>query len=210
MTTPSISGPKLLCALGALLFAIVLGGCGSPDIKETTYYLAPDGSIVPSTPQNVPVRKQQEQGYWNGDGVSGKASIVVDLTGQKALFYKGGQLIGMAPVSTGREGYGTPSGEYHILSKDKDHYSSLYGDYVDAGGNVVVANVEAGKDPRPPGAHFQGAPMPYFMRITNGIGLHAGYLPGYPASHGCIRMPKEMAEIFFAHAPTGTRVRVVY
>ncbi len=200
-------------ALSGLVIALFLGGCGGPEIPETTYYLASDGSIrpIPGQPrQQQQERPQQEPGYWNGDGVSGKPSITIDLSEQKAFFFKGGELVGMAPVSTGREGFGTPDGQFRILDKDHDHFSSLYGDYVDAGGTVVVANVDVNKDPRPPGTRFQGAPMPYFMRITGGVGLHAGYLPGYPASHGCIRMPREMAEIFFAHAPVGTPVKVVH
>jgi lipoprotein-anchoring transpeptidase ErfK/SrfK len=52
--------------------------------------------------------------------------------------------------------------------------------------------------------------MPYFMRFNNGIGMHAGYLPGYPASHGCVRMPQDLAEAFFRHAPVGTTVEVRY
>jgi len=76
---------------------------------------------------------------------------------------------------------------------------------------VMVANVGVKKDPKPAGASFRGAPMPYFMRITpTGVGMHAGFLPGFPASHGCIRMPERMAEIFFANVSHGTPVRVVH
>ena len=57
-----------------------------------------------------------------------------------------------------------------------------------------MENVEADKDPRPRGTAFRGASMPYFLRIHGGIGMHAGYLPGYPASHGCIRLPEEYNE----------------
>ncbi len=110
--------------------------------------------------------------------------------------------------STGREGHDTPPGNYKIIQKDPNHASSLYGDYVDAAGNVVQKDVELGKDPKPPGAIFKGAPMPYFMRITGGVGMHEGYLPGYPASHGCIRMPGKMAQIFFSNVALGTPVAV--
>jgi lipoprotein-anchoring transpeptidase ErfK/SrfK len=75
-------------------------------------------------------------------------------------------------------------------------------------GNVVKKDVELGKDPKPPGSMFKGAPMPYFMRITGGVGMHEGYLPGYPASHGCIRMPGKMAQIFFSNVELGTPVTV--
>jgi hypothetical protein len=62
------------------------------------------------------------------------------------------------------------------------------------------------KDRRPRGAVFRGAPMPYFLRIHGSIGMHAGYLPGYPASHGCIRLPKQMAVRFYRNAAIGTPV----
>jgi lipoprotein-anchoring transpeptidase ErfK/SrfK len=72
-----------------------------------------------------------------------------------------------------------------------------------------MPNIGIKEHKRPPGARFQGAPMPYFMRIHGGVGMHAGYLPGYPASHGCIRMPTDIAKIFFANASVGTPVSVV-
>lgn len=148
--------------------------------------------------------------YWDGDGVSGSPSITIDLREQQARFYKAGRLVGVSMISSGREGYATPPGKFKIMQKNKDHVSNLYGDYVDAAGNVVVANVGVKTDPMPPGAVFRGAPMPYFMRITSGgVGMHAGFLPGFPASHGCIRMPEHMAEIFFANVSHGTPVRVV-
>ena len=93
-------------------------------------------------------------------------------------------------------------------AEDVDHTSSLYGDDVDQGGQVVVQNVESKKDPKPRGAVFRGAPMPRLSRIHGGIGMHAGYLPGYPASHGCIRLPKEMAIKFFQDSPVGTPVEI--
>ena len=98
--------------------------------------------------------------------------------------------------------------DFRILQKNRDHHSNLYGDYVDGAGNVVVKNVGVVEDPKPPGTYFRGAPMPYFMRIYSGVGMHAGYLPGVPDSHGCIRMPLRMAQLFYANAPSGTPVSV--
>jgi hypothetical protein len=146
--------------------------------------------------------------YWDGDGVSGAPSVELHLSEQRAYFYKGGQLVGVSQISTGREGHDTPPGNYKVIQKDPNHASSLYGDYVDAAGNIVQKDVELGKDPKPPGAIFKGAPMPYFMRITGGVGLHEGYLPGYPASHGCIRMPGKMALVFYNNVSLGTPVTV--
>src|SRR6478736_5751706 len=146
--------------------------------------------------------------YLGGVHASGSPSIKISLGEQRAYFYKGGVLVGVSQLSTGREGLNTPAGNYKIIQKDKDHASSLFGDYVDSSGKVVVANIEIKKDPKPPGTHFQGTPMPYFMRIVSGTGLHAGYLPGYPASHGCIRMPEFMAENFFRSVSVGTPVTI--
>jgi lipoprotein-anchoring transpeptidase ErfK/SrfK len=145
--------------------------------------------------------------YWDGDGMNGKPSIKISLGEQRAYFYKSGQLVGLSQLSTGREGLNTPKGQFSIIQKDKDHVSTKYGDFVDDAGTVVKGNV-AISDPKPPGSHFKGAPMPYFMRIVGGVGMHAGYLPGYPASHGCIRMPEFMAENFFRSVSTGTPVTI--
>ena len=148
-----------------------------------------------------------EISYWDGAG-SGEPRIVIDLDQQRAYFYKGDQIVGVSAVSTGREGYDTPAGEFRIMEKDREHVSSLYGNYVDQSGQVVMENVEADKDPRPRGTIFRGAAMPYFLRIHGGIGIHAGYLPGYPASHGCIRLPEKMALQFFQNAAVGTPVEI--
>jgi lipoprotein-anchoring transpeptidase ErfK/SrfK len=111
-------------------------------------------------------------------------------------------------VSTGREGYDTPVGKFRVIRKDQDHRSSLYGDYVDDSGRVVKANVDVRKQARPPGAHYLGASMPFFLEFSPGYGLHAGHLPGYPASHGCVRLSYWKARQFFNEAQIGTSVVV--
>ena len=93
--------------------------------------------------------------------------------------------------------------------KDRDHVSSRYGDYVDAQTNEVVKkDVDRQKDPMPRGAKYDGAKMPCFMRVQGGVGMHEGFLPGYPASHGCIRMPGFMAEAFFRSVEVGTPISI--
>src|SRR5580693_3685325 len=156
---------------------------------------------VPSS--GVPV---DHVSYWDGDGMSGSPSVRISLSEQRAYFYKGDQLAGVSLISTGREGLDTVTGDFHIIQKDKNHKSSLFGDYVDDNGEIVQRNVEKGKDPMPKGAHYDGAKMPDFMRIVAGTGMHEGFLPGYPASHGCIRMPGFMAEAFFRNVELGTPV----
>ena len=200
------SPPHRFLAVAALALA-ALTGCGEDDprlVYGATQYLggvygdAPVASTAPT--DNV--------SYWDGEGVPGKPSVKIRLGEQRAYFYKGGQLVGISQLSTGREGLDTPVGQYKINQKDIGHASSRYGDYVDANDNVVVPNIDNEKDPKPPGTKFKGAPMPYFMRIVGGVGMHAGYLPGYPASHGCIRMPQFMAEDFFNTVEVGTPVAI--
>ena len=189
----------LLCS--ATLLA--LSACDD-EVSSQTQYLGGvygPGAVSAAAPQD-------SVSYWDGDGVSGAPSIKIRLSEQKAYFYKGGELVGVSQLSTGREGTATPTGSFKIIQKSKDHVSNLYGDYVDEAGNVVVPNIGIKTDPKPPGTRFKGAPMPYFMRIVGGVGMHAGYLPGYPASHGCIRMPEFMAENFFNSVSMGTPVTI--
>jgi hypothetical protein len=190
--------------------ALVVAGCANYDTRlndRKTAYLGTDGSIISRSSAST---LADANSYWDGDGVTGAPSIVIDLSDQQASFYKGPKLVGVSAISSGREGFGTPTGRYKITQKNKDHVSNLYGDYVSPQGDVLVRNVGLKKDPMPPGARFAGSPMPYFMRIHGGIGMHAGYLPGYPASHGCIRLPKGAAKRFFENAPLGTPVNVVH
>jgi hypothetical protein len=197
--------------LGVLRVVVSVGlvllvtGCGEdPRFSDRTQYL---GGGTYGGAQAGPPRDTVS--YWDGDSVGGSPSVKISLGEQRAYFYKAGVLVGVSQLSTGREGLNTPLGNYKIIQKDKDHASSLFGDYVDSTGNVVVPNVDIKKDPKPPpGAHFRGTPMPYFMRIVSGTGMHAGYLPGYPASHGCIRMPEFMAENFFRSVSVGTPVTI--
>lgn len=148
------------------------------------------------------------QSYWIGDGVEGTPSIAISLSEQRAYFFKGKKLVGESTISSGRKGFETPPGSYKIIQKDKNHVSNLYGDYVDIDGELMKRNVDVTKDPMPSGAEFRGAKMPYFMRFTGGYGMHAGHLPGYRASHGCIRMPNRMVKQFFDNAKIGTTVTV--
>src|SRR5215467_12294700 len=137
---------------------------------------------------------------------SGRPSIVVSLGAQEAYLYRGEYKTASSRISSGREGYRTPVGHFRVIRKDQDHHSSLYGDYVDDSGRVVKANVDVRRDSKPPHSHFVGTPMPYFLEFSPGYGLHQGYLPGVPASHGCIRMPYWKARQFYNAAHIGTVV----
>jgi hypothetical protein len=141
--------------------------------------------------------------------VAGAPKIVVNLGEQQITYFKGGQIVGASPISSGREGYNTRTGHFSVTEKDIDHRSSLYGSWIDSDGNVIDDDVAVRTDPRPSGARFLGASMAFFMRVNGAVGMHEGYLPGYAASHGCIRLPRHMAEIFYKATPHGTPVHIV-
>lgn len=113
---------------------------------------------------------------------TGPVEIVVSLAEQRAYVYRANTLIGVTTVSTGRRGNRTPTGSFTILQKNRRHFSNLY----------------------------NNAPMPNMQRLTwDGIALHAGALPGYAASHGCVRLPTAFSRILFGVTSLGGRVHIV-
>ena len=135
--------------------------------------------------------------------------VVVSLPKQRAYLMTGEQIVIDSPISSGKRGHSSPTGHFSVLEKDPNHHSSLYGDFVDGYGRIVRAGVSAKIDAAPSGTRFAGATMKWFMRLTDeGVGMHVGILPGYPASHGCIRMSVDGAKLFYDHVKVGTPVEV--
>ena len=134
-------------------------------------------------------------------------AIEIDLAAQKAYLLQDGQIIYESPISSGRPSHPTPTGNFKVTQKSANHLSSLYGKIVGANGKTLVRDADSDM-PVPPGAKFVQAPMKHFLRFDGATGTHAGYLPGYPASHGCVRMPALKAELFFNIVEVGTPVRV--
>jgi lipoprotein-anchoring transpeptidase ErfK/SrfK len=118
---------------------------------------------------------------WHDTGQTGDVRIVVSIADQRAYVYRDSALVAVSTVSTGKEGKDTPVGVYPILQKNKMHRSNLY----------------------------NSAPMPFMQRLTwDGIAIHAGKNPGFPASHGCIRVPTAFAQKLFEVTTVGTTVEV--
>src|SRR4029077_15626647 len=135
--------------------------------------------------------------------------IVVSIPKQRAYLMVDDKVVADGPISSGRRGHESPTGHLHVLEKDPDHHSNLYGDFVDSSGRVVRAGVSARIDSAPSGTHFTGASMRGFLRLTDeGVGMHVGILPGYPASHGCIRQSTDGAKLLYDHVKVGTPVDV--
>jgi lipoprotein-anchoring transpeptidase ErfK/SrfK len=140
-------------------------------------------------------------------GLGAQTAVEIDLEEQMAYLLQDGRPVLASPISSGRYGHLTKNGSFKVLEKERTHYSSMYGKIVDARGNTIVADADADMQV-PHGGKFIPAPMHYFMRFTGADGMHAGYLPGYPASHGCVRMPEQYAIAFFNSVSVGTPVTV--
>lgn len=137
-----------------------------------------------------------------------QTTVIINLTEQTAYLLEDGRVTFVSPIASGKEGWGTPIGSFRVISKELNHQSGSFGLISDAYGRIVNANATPGSYV-PPGCHYMPAPMPYFMEFQKCVGMHAGYLPGYPASHGCVRMPRELAAEFYARVHVGTPVKVI-
>jgi len=183
-------------------------GAATGRLRFSTLALLAGGLLVAATPERAEAQFYQWGVWGNGGGwqqkprrarraapryveptdekvtstlpkPSGPLVIVVSLNNQTVTAYDNGKVIAKSPISSGMNGHPTPTGIFSILEKNRSHFSNLYG----------------------------GAPMPFMQRLTNsGIALHAGDLPGYPASHGCIRLPYSFARNLFGITDVGARV----
>ncbi len=143
----------------------------------------PFWGAMSSVPIDTPINQLKKGEFlWMGEAVTaGPMVMVVSLTEQRAYVYRNGVLIGATTVSTGRPGHATPTGVFTVLQKQKEHRSTIY----------------------------DGAPMPYMQRLTwGGIALHAGGLPGYPESHGCVHLPTAFAQLLYDVSPSGMTVMI--
>ncbi|SKA96523.1 Lipoprotein-anchoring transpeptidase ErfK/SrfK [Prosthecobacter debontii] len=190
----------------ALLTGCILSSCQLPLSMIRQEVIRKPLVVQPADSSNSPLY------VWHGSGEPGPVRVTIDLSEQKAYIFQNSENIGWSYVATGRSGFRTPTGTFVITEKVVNKRSNKYGSIVDANGNTVRSNATAGVHGVPSGGKFLGAKMPYWMRLTNyGVGMHAGPIPhpGSPASHGCIRLPYDMAERIFEVAPSGTRVTIV-
>jgi lipoprotein-anchoring transpeptidase ErfK/SrfK len=137
-----------------------------------------------------------------------QTEVIINLTDQTAYLLEDHRVALVSPIASGKEGWGTPTGSFRVMGKDFNHQSGTFGLVTDSYGRIVNPNATPGSYV-PPGCHYLPAPMPYFMEFRKYVGMHAGYLPGYPASHGCVRMPRDLAAEFFFRVQIGTPVKVI-
>ena len=183
--------------------------------------LAPeaDAQLWGSRNANAPMRKASDMiGRQQGPKINNalesvinqdNSHVVISLTKQRVYLMTGDQIYIDSPISSGKAGHESPHGNFSVLEKDPNHRSSVYGNFVDHSGRTVRSGVSTKIDSAPSGTHYEGAPMKWFCRLTQtGVGMHIGILPGYPASHGCIRLPADIAPIIYAKVRVGTKVVV--
>lgn len=141
------------------------------------------------------------------------STVVVSLSQQRAfLKIRNTDSVYIdTPISSGKRTGSTPTGNFTVLEKDADHRSSIYGDFVHrSSGRVVRSGISLKVDSAPAGTKYLGAPMKFFCRLTwSGVGMHVGILPGYPASHGCIRLPADIAPLIYQKVKIGTPVSII-
>ena len=149
--------------------------------------VAASAAAQPVTQQKLSVMERAArlgtgQFVWEPEAAStGPMFLVIDLTRQRVLLYRGGVPIAASTISSGSKGRETPVGMFTILQKEVVHRSRTY----------------------------DNASMPYMQRLTAmGVAMHAGNLPGYPASHGCIRLPKAFAKLLYGVTELGTPVMI--
>lgn len=203
MTSPK----KPVAFLLASGLAVLLSSCSS----NLSYNSALRQTSPPISTKAAP--NEANYSYWSDPQPEAPLHVRLDLSDQTASFYRAGIKVGQSRVATGKAGHSTPTGSFTILEKVANKRSNLYGRIFDAQGNVVVSDADTRIHRVPSGGRYIGAPMPYWMRLTgHGVGMHVGAIPnpGHPASHGCVRMPAEMARTLFAKAPVGTKVTIVH
>jgi lipoprotein-anchoring transpeptidase ErfK/SrfK len=196
---------KLKLALRFICLGLAVCSLSSCALVETVR----KAQLARKTPPTPPTPVAPALFEWKGDDVQGPTSVQIALSEQKARIYKGGEEVGWTYVATGTSSHPTPAGAYRVMEKVADKRSNRWGRIVNANGATIDGEARSGREAIPPGGRFVGAPMPHWMRLTGyGIGMHGGPIPypGRTASHGCIRLPFEMAGILFNHVEVGTPV----
>lgn len=148
---------------------------------------------------------------WYDDLGKGEVAVKIDLSEQIATVFRAGRELGWSFVATGKEGRTTRPGSYRISEMLVDKHSNKYG-WIENESGKVTNDDATPATPLISGERYIPAPMPYWMRLTSyGVGMHVGNIPqpGEPASHGCIRMPKDFAPTLYGKVKLGTPVTIV-
>ena len=186
---------SLLCC--ALLAATAI----AQEAPESAAKTPADLVLAQDPPKVVPRVLEQAQ--------ADNTVVVVSLGRQRVSLYVGKEVAIDAPISSGKRRGQTPTGEFQVTGKSATHQSNLYGDFVDREGNPIRHGVSTRIDAAPSGAVFRPSEVRYYVKLNDeGLALHAGRLPGYPASDTAVRLPADIAPLIFQRVQEGTLVKI--
>lgn len=189
----------------------------------------PGEVVAQATPRPTPVKKQQKKASslirkqeppkvnprLLEKATPENVTVTISLGKQRAYLMVGEEIAIDTPISSGKRAGMTPKGSFKVVQKNADHRSNLYGDFINPKtGKIVRAGVSTRIDSAPSGTVYRGASMRWFMRFGEldgghrAEGMHTGVLPGYPASHGCVRLPDDIAKLIFGKVVIGTPITV--
>lgn len=195
--------------------ALLLANCAN---QKPTATIGKDGKPVNPYPAGTYEHFKAQPTYpktydvWKNEELlartdAGNSHIKIDLATQRGFLMNGDEVAMDYPICSGIKSRPTPTGTFYILEKVVDKSSNRYGRIVDASGEVVNGDADAFQDTIPEGGKFVGAPMKYWMRLTNdGVGHHIGPVRRYPASHACVRGPSKTIPIVYSKVKEGTKV----
>ena len=207
---------SLFCLGGLFAF---LASCANQKPEAPTLSKTEESYVNPYEPgtyDHFKAEKDYPKTYdvWRNTQVlpvtnSSNSWVKVSLKDQRAFLMNGEQVVMDYPICSGTKSRPTPPGDYKVLEKIVDKRSNLYGKILDADGTVVNSDADSKTDTIPEGGKFVGAPMKYWMRMTNdGVGHHIGTVRRYPASHACIRGPSKIMPIVYSKMAVGSRILV--
>jgi hypothetical protein len=201
----------------ATVAALLLANCANQKPLATT---DKDGKPINPYPVGTYDHFKADPGYpkthgvWKNDELlsrtdASNSHIKIDLATQRGFLMNGDEVVIDYPICSGVKSRPTPTGTFYILEKIVDKSSNRYGKILDASGDVVNGDADAMQDAIPEGGKFVGAPMRYWMRLTNdGVGHHIGPVRRYPASHACVRGPSKTIPTVYSKVKEGTRVEI--
>ncbi len=211
-----MTATRCLLHLAAAATALLLANCANqkPVTPQSSAPATPVNPHPPGTYEHFKAEPSypKTHGVWKNEELlaqtnPGNSHIRIRLATQRGMLMNGEQVVMDYPICSGTRSRPTPKGTFHILEKIVDKSSNRYGKIVDASGSVVNGDADSLKDTIPAGGKFVGAPMRYWMRLTNdGVGHHIGPVRRYPASHACVRGPSKVMPTVYSKVKVGSMV----
>ncbi|MGA0854467.1 MAG: L,D-transpeptidase, partial [Luteolibacter sp.] len=208
--------PRSFHRLAAVSTALFLASCANQKNVGPVNGGKPVNPHPPGTYEHFKAEPSYPKTYdtWKNEQLlsqthDGNSHIKINLSTQRGMLMNNGELVMDYPICSGVKSRPTPTGTFYILEKIVDKSSNRYGKIYDAAGSIINGDADALNDSIPEGGRFVGAPMKYWMRLTNdGVGHHIGPVKRYPASHACIRGPRAIMPVVYSKVKLGTRVDI--